>query len=172
MLTLIEGMLSVYWVDRDVDAQRWEAPNRPDAVWSSSLQTDAKLQAKTRPFHQVVIPRHTDFKLPDSDDEIPIQQLYALLSQDESRNDMIFDDLLKVLEMGRSPILLTDGQLMPTCIMCTTTFDDSETCLLIGDKGALVYDSLRYDFHSPRGTCQQGLLSKFAYNEAKDTKTK
>lgn len=66
------------------------------------------MQAKTRPFQQVVIPRHTDFKLPDSDGEVPIQQLYALLSQDEFRNDMIFDDVLKALERGRSPILLTD----------------------------------------------------------------
>lgn len=72
------------------------------------FKTDARMQAKTRPFQQVVIPRNTDFKLPDSDGEIPIQQLYALLSQDESRNDMIFDDLLKALERGRSPILLTD----------------------------------------------------------------
>ncbi|QSO53012.1 DEAD/DEAH box helicase [Alicyclobacillus curvatus] len=72
------------------------------------FKTDARMQAKTRPFQQVVIPRNTDFKLPDSDGEIPIQQLYALLSQDESRNDMIFDDLLKALERGRSPIFLTD----------------------------------------------------------------
>lgn len=72
------------------------------------FKTDARMQAKTRSFQQVVIPRHTDFKLQNSDGEILIQQLYALLSQDESRNEMIFDDLLKALEMGRSPILLTD----------------------------------------------------------------
>lgn len=72
------------------------------------FKTDARMQAKTRPFQQVVIPRHTDFKLPDSDEEIQIQPLYALLSQDEARNDMIFDDVLQALEKGRSPILLTD----------------------------------------------------------------
>ncbi|OPG15400.1 hypothetical protein [Ferroacidibacillus organovorans] len=72
------------------------------------FKTDARMQAKSRPFQQVIILRYTDLKLPDSDGETPIQQLYALLSQDESRNNMIFVDLLKALEIGRSPILLTD----------------------------------------------------------------
>jgi superfamily II DNA or RNA helicase len=40
--------------------------------------------------------------------EMKIQDVYAALVQDESRNDMIFNDLLKALEMGRSPLLLTE----------------------------------------------------------------
>ncbi|MHB1684149.1 MAG: DEAD/DEAH box helicase family protein [Bacilli bacterium] len=72
------------------------------------FKADARMQTKTRPFQQVIIPRYTDFKVLEADGEIPIQHLYAQLSQDEARNDLIFDDLLKALDNGRSPILLTD----------------------------------------------------------------
>jgi superfamily II DNA or RNA helicase len=34
--------------------------------------------------------------------------VYAALAQDESRNDLIFDDVLKALESRRSPIILTE----------------------------------------------------------------
>lgn len=72
------------------------------------FKANARMQAKTQPFQHLIIPRYTDFKLSDMNDEIPIQQVYAQLSQDESRNDLIFDDLLKALDKGRSPLLLTD----------------------------------------------------------------
>jgi superfamily II DNA or RNA helicase len=34
--------------------------------------------------------------------------IYAAMAQDERRNDLIFDDVLKSLEAGRSPIVLTE----------------------------------------------------------------
>ena len=37
-----------------------------------------------------------------------IQDLYRLLARDESRNDMIFDDVLAALEARRSPIVITE----------------------------------------------------------------
>src|SRR4030067_806969 len=37
-----------------------------------------------------------------------IQEIYAALAIDEARNMLIFDDVLKALEEGRSPILLTE----------------------------------------------------------------
>lgn len=69
---------------------------------------DDRKQVELRPFQQVVIPRFTAFRLSETDTETPIQQLYAQLAQDQGRNDLIFDDLLKALDEGRSPILLTD----------------------------------------------------------------
>lgn len=72
------------------------------------FKAGARTQAKMQPFQHVIIPRCTDFKLSEAETEIPIQQLYARLSQDKCRNDLIFDDLLKALDKGRSPILLTD----------------------------------------------------------------
>jgi superfamily II DNA or RNA helicase len=37
-----------------------------------------------------------------------ISAIYAALAQDEARNDLIFDDVLKALEARRSPVVLTE----------------------------------------------------------------
>jgi len=37
-----------------------------------------------------------------------IQDIYGALVLDKDRNELIFSDLLKALEMGRSPLLLTE----------------------------------------------------------------
>ncbi len=34
--------------------------------------------------------------------------VYAALTEDTARNDLIFDDVLKELEAGRSPVVLTE----------------------------------------------------------------
>jgi superfamily II DNA or RNA helicase len=41
-------------------------------------------------------------------DRPPIPAIYAALAQDTARNDLIFDDVLKALEAGRSPVVLTE----------------------------------------------------------------
>ncbi|MDF2921884.1 MAG: Type restriction protein res subunit [Paenibacillaceae bacterium] len=72
-------------------------------------RVDAKSQARSRPFRHVVLPRYTSFRLQDAEAmDIQIQELYDRLIMDDCRNDLIFDDLLKALDQGRSPILLTD----------------------------------------------------------------
>jgi len=68
----------------------------------------AKRQAAESPFKQVVLTRHTDFKIPFESKDIKIQDLYAALALDKHRNELIFYDLLKALETGRSPLLLTE----------------------------------------------------------------
>jgi hypothetical protein len=42
------------------------------------------------------------------DEKPPIQELYAKLTQDSARNDLIFDDILSALEAGRSPVVITE----------------------------------------------------------------
>ncbi|WP_336784691.1 TOTE conflict system archaeo-eukaryotic primase domain-containing protein [Paenibacillus sp. MMO-177] len=69
---------------------------------------DAKSQAFARGFEHKVIPRYTLFKLPTTIANPPIQSIYEWLVEDEKRNEMIFDDLLKCLDQGRSPILLAE----------------------------------------------------------------
>jgi hypothetical protein len=51
----------------------------------------------------MVIFRRTEFRIPRSqpDEKPPIQELYAKLTQDSARNDLIFDDILSALETGR-----------------------------------------------------------------------
>ncbi|MCC3372253.1 DEAD/DEAH box helicase family protein [Cohnella sp. REN36] len=72
------------------------------------IKIDAKSQAHARGIEHKVVPRYTNFRLPASVSSHGIQEVYQLLMQDEERNNLIFDDLLKVLEQGRSPILLTE----------------------------------------------------------------
>jgi superfamily II DNA or RNA helicase len=52
--------------------------------------------------------RYTDFRLPSAGPDLKIQDVYAALVGDEGRNDLIFNDLLSVLERGRSPLFLTE----------------------------------------------------------------
>lgn len=71
------------------------------------FRVDARRQAYERPFEHMVIPRHTDFTIPEGI-ENGIQMVYAALVGDERRNDLIFNDLLTALEEGCSPLLLTE----------------------------------------------------------------
>jgi superfamily II DNA or RNA helicase len=73
-------------------------------------RVDARTQAAARPFEHMVIFRRTEFRIPRSqpDEKPPIQELYAKLTQDSARNDLIFDDILSALEAGRSPVVITE----------------------------------------------------------------
>jgi superfamily II DNA or RNA helicase len=72
------------------------------------INIDAKSQAQARGLEHKVVPRYTNFRLPANIGSIGIQDIYQLLVQDEDRNSMIFNDLLKALDEGRSPILLAE----------------------------------------------------------------
>jgi superfamily II DNA or RNA helicase len=72
------------------------------------FRENAKRQAATMPFKHVVLTRFTDFKLPAELTDPKIQDIYSALVFDKHRNELIFNDLLKALEMGRSPLLLTE----------------------------------------------------------------
>ena len=74
-------------------------------------RVDAKSQAATRPFSHKVTIRETGFRLaPDLESQSPTQitAIYAALAKDEKRNDRIFDDVLRSLEAGRRPVILTE----------------------------------------------------------------
>jgi superfamily II DNA or RNA helicase len=74
-------------------------------------RVDAKSQAATRPFSHKVTIRETGFRLaPDLESQslMQITAIYAALAKDEKRNDQIFDDVLRNLEAGRRPVILTE----------------------------------------------------------------
>jgi superfamily II DNA or RNA helicase len=73
-------------------------------------RVDARTQAAARPFEHMVIFRRTEFRIPRNqpDEKPPIQELYAKLTQDSARNDLIFEDILSALEAGRSPVVITE----------------------------------------------------------------
>jgi superfamily II DNA or RNA helicase len=69
---------------------------------------DSKNQTARQPFAHRLIVRETQFRLAGDAHQTPIQDLYRALVADESRNQLIVNDVLNALEEGRSPILLTE----------------------------------------------------------------
>ena len=72
--------------------------------FSVSPKSDAAL----RPFEHRLTVRQTAFRLQGGSSEVGIQEIYAQLATDQTRNEMILDDVIGALEEGRSPLLLTE----------------------------------------------------------------
>lgn len=66
---------------------------------------DAKCQAEKRAFSHFVIPRFTRTRLPNTGG---IQDLYAGIAANSNRNELLIEDALKLIQEGRTPILLTE----------------------------------------------------------------
>jgi len=58
--------------------------------------------------HHALICRNTSFTPPTTENELSVQEIYSALIADEARNKLILDDILKSIEEGCSPILLTE----------------------------------------------------------------
>ena len=73
-------------------------------------RVDARSEAAKRPFDHVVQIRDTSFQLQATlDTSAPsIQDVFKEMVADEARNDLIFDDVLRALEAGRSPVVITE----------------------------------------------------------------
>jgi superfamily II DNA or RNA helicase len=72
------------------------------------FKVSAKEQAKVHSFNHILLPRRTQNR--QKKDESTIQELMNELQTDERRNALIFNDVLKALDEGRSPIILTERQ--------------------------------------------------------------
>lgn len=72
-------------------------------------KVDARTQAEKRPFDHYVIPRFTSFRKPVSQNEKEwsISEIYAEISTNQLRNQLIIEDLLKSVAEGRNPLILT-----------------------------------------------------------------
>jgi superfamily II DNA or RNA helicase len=74
-------------------------------------RVDSRAQAADRGLRHRVSHRSTKFQLPmhlSCLERLPMPAVYAALAEDTARNDLIFDDVLKALEAGRSPVVLTE----------------------------------------------------------------
>jgi superfamily II DNA or RNA helicase len=67
----------------------------------------ARTMTETTPFEHKVIPRHTEFRMAPEFTEVTIQDIYAALVNDVSRNELIVNDIVRAVESGRCPLLLT-----------------------------------------------------------------
>lgn len=71
---------------------------------------DAKKQAEKRPFEHYIIPRFTSLRVPIDKEEkdVTIQELYAEIVENEMRNQLIIDDVVRSYEGGRNCVVLTE----------------------------------------------------------------
>ena len=67
---------------------------------------DAKSQILSQSFSRYLYPRFTSFRFV-SEDKPSITSLYEMLSEDEARNSLIVEDILKAIGEARSVIVLT-----------------------------------------------------------------
>lgn len=67
----------------------------------------ARTMTETTPFEHKVTPRHTEFRMASELTEVTIQDIYAALVNDVSRNELIAADIVRAIESGRCPLLLT-----------------------------------------------------------------
>ncbi len=72
------------------------------------FRLSAKKVAASGVLGHVVIPRFTSFQMHFDVPDPGIQDIYAALARDQQRNEMIVGDLVRALEKGRSPLLLTE----------------------------------------------------------------
>jgi superfamily II DNA or RNA helicase len=67
----------------------------------------ARTMTETTPFEHKVTPRHTEFRMAPELTEVTIQDIYGALINDATRNETIANDVVRALESGRCPLLLT-----------------------------------------------------------------
>lgn len=67
----------------------------------------ARTMTETTPFEHKVTPRHTEFRMAPELTDVTIQDVYRALVNDVLRNEMIATDIVRVIESGRCPLLLT-----------------------------------------------------------------
>jgi superfamily II DNA or RNA helicase len=72
------------------------------------FRVGAKSAAESRPFEHIMLPRMTETKLSNVNDQPTIQEIYKFLATDKNRNKMIVEDVIQAVQEGRSPLLLTE----------------------------------------------------------------
>jgi superfamily II DNA or RNA helicase len=61
----------------------------------------------SNPFDHHVVPQITDFRISADTADVTIQDVFAALVTDEARNGFIVRDVIRAVESGRSPLVLT-----------------------------------------------------------------
>jgi superfamily II DNA or RNA helicase len=69
---------------------------------------EAKNPAARQLFKYELVVRETSFRLKAVANEIGIQDIYGALAADEQRNRLVLDDVIRAVELGASPVLLTE----------------------------------------------------------------
>jgi hypothetical protein len=62
---------------------------------------------ETTPFEHKVTPRYTEFRMAPELTEVTIQDIYAAIVDNVSRNEIIAADVIRAVQSARCPLLLT-----------------------------------------------------------------
>lgn len=97
-------------------------------------EVDPKIEADKRDFSHYVIPRFTSFRKPIYQDEREwhISSIYKALYEDNSRNNLIVQDIIKCIEEGGHPIVLTERTEHVEILGNLLSSSDIECILLTG----------------------------------------
>ena len=103
-----------------------------------AYRVDAIEQAQRQLFDHVVVPRFTDFRMPLAADSgfKTLNQIFAELCLSKSRNAMIVDDVVKAVNAGRMPIVLTERTEHAKLLTDAIEHRGVKTFLLIGKEAA------------------------------------
>lgn len=101
------------------------------------FRVDALKQAQKSPFAHFVIPRFTGFCIPDEDGEqkFSIQDIYANIVHDETRNQLIVNDILRCHEAGRHCLVLTERTAHVDILEKMLSINNSNVIALTGGMG-------------------------------------
>lgn len=72
------------------------------------FSVSAREAASRSPFQHLLLPIATDYQIALGAGDVTIQELYAALAIEESRNRRIIADIVEVLHNGRTPLVLTN----------------------------------------------------------------
>ena len=99
-------------------------------------RVNARQQAGQRPFDHFVVPRFTRFKKIQMPADYQFAQLASDLAEDELRNRLIADDVMKAIEEGRNPIVLTERTAHVSRLCAMVDSQGTEVISLVGGMSA------------------------------------
>jgi superfamily II DNA or RNA helicase len=71
-------------------------------------RVSSKSQISASHIQHCLLPRYTNFSIPEISSPLQMSDLYSALTNHDKRNDLIFNDVLSALEEKRTPLLLTE----------------------------------------------------------------
>ena len=103
-----------------------------------AYKVDAIEQAQRQLFDHIAVPRFTDFRMPLAADSgfKTLNQIFAELYLSKNRNAMIVDDIVKAVNAGRMPIVLTERTEHAKLLTDAIEHRGIKTFLLIGKETA------------------------------------
>ena len=95
----------------------------------------ARMMTETTPFAHMVTPRYTEFRMAPEQTDVAIQDVYRALMNDVPRNEMIAADIIRAVEAGRCPLLLTGRTEHLQCFAAKLTGVAKHVFVLKGGMG-------------------------------------